>query len=226
MARRRGQGRAPDDDGRDRRSVPAGRHGGSRRLRRRQLLRRVGPTAATSNTTAALRKRGGCFDSDNNNIDFSTRQPRAAQLGVAARSCIPLAAPIHDIQGSGLRVAARGQDVITTGIVTGVKIERLLPAGTPMRRSTPIRPTSEGIFVFTSADTGGRRPATPSRRAAPSASSSTSRRSKLVAGRCHRTVDGQRVPAAVDADAGDPRSRRHARSARAVRGHAPARRHR
>src|SRR5688572_7029538 len=35
----------------------------------------AGPTAATSNTLAALRKRSGCFDSDNNNVDFSIGSP-------------------------------------------------------------------------------------------------------------------------------------------------------
>ena len=63
---------------------------------------------APSNTTAALRKRGGCFDSDNNNIDFSIGNPAAAQLAHRRRAAArPMPAAIHDIQGDGCVLAAR-----------------------------------------------------------------------------------------------------------------------
>jgi predicted extracellular nuclease len=109
----------------------------------------AGPTAATSNTTAALRKRGGCFDSDNNNIDFSIGSPNPRNTATPTRSCnfIPLA--IHDIQGAGLVTPFVGQDVSTMGVVTGIKTNGFF-VQTPDASVDANPATSEGIFVFTS----------------------------------------------------------------------------
>jgi hypothetical protein len=109
----------------------------------------AGATGAPSNTTAELRKRGGCFDSDNNNIDFSTNAPNPRNTASATNSCASVAAAIHDIQGNGASTPYAGQLVSTTGIVTGLKTNGFFiqePAAT--QDLDPA--TSEGIFVFTS----------------------------------------------------------------------------
>jgi uncharacterized repeat protein (TIGR01451 family) len=110
----------------------------------------MGPTAALSNSTAALRKRGGCFDSDNNNVDFSAGNPLPHNSAVAPRSCVPVAAAIHDIQGNGFVSPFAGQDVITTGIVTGIKSNGFFLQA-PDAAADADAATSEGIFVFTAA---------------------------------------------------------------------------
>ena len=109
----------------------------------------MGPTAATTNTTAALRKRGGCFDSDNNSVDFSIGAPLPRNSIVPARSCTPVPTTIHDIQGIGPASLLAGQDVLTTGVVTGVKSNGFF-AQTPDSSVDGNPATSEGIFVFTS----------------------------------------------------------------------------
>ncbi len=109
----------------------------------------AGPTAATSNTTAALRKRGGCFDSDNNNIDFSIGSPNPRNTATPTRTCDFITAAIHDIQGVGLATPFLGQDVITTGVVTGRKTNGFfIQEPDASKDANPA--TSEGIFVFTS----------------------------------------------------------------------------
>jgi predicted extracellular nuclease len=108
----------------------------------------AGATATTSNTTAALRKRGGCFDSDNNNIDFSIGSPNPRNSSVF-RSCGFIAAAIHDVQGNGLVTPYLGQDVVTTGIVTAKKSNGFF-VQTPDANVDADPNTSEGIFVFTS----------------------------------------------------------------------------
>ncbi len=106
----------------------------------------TGATSALSNTTAALRKRGGCYDSNNNNVDFSAGNP-TPRNSTATRSCTPVPAAIHDIQGSGLASPLAGLDVITSGIVTGVKSNGFF-LQTPAVDANPT--TSEALFVFTS----------------------------------------------------------------------------
>jgi predicted extracellular nuclease len=109
----------------------------------------AGATAATSNTTAALRKRGGCFDSDNNNIDFSIGPPTPRNTATPTRTCDFTPAAIHDIQGVGPVTPFLGQDVITSGIVTGRKSNGFFIQETDA--SVDANPaTSEAIFVFTS----------------------------------------------------------------------------
>ena len=108
-----------------------------------------GSTGATSNTTAALRKRGGCFDSNNNNIDFSIGPPNPRNTATPTKSCDFISLAIHDIQGSGLATPYLGQDVSTSGIVTGKKSNGFfLQAPDVSVDNDPA--TSEAIFVFTS----------------------------------------------------------------------------
>ena len=109
-----------------------------------------GPTAPASNTTAALRKRGGCFDSDNNNIDFAIGNPAPRNSSTPARSCTPIQAAIHEIQGSGASSPLSEQDVITSGVVTGVKVNGFF-LQTPDAEADANPNSSQGIFVFTSA---------------------------------------------------------------------------
>ncbi len=110
----------------------------------------AGPTAALSNTTAALRKRGGCFDSDHNNIDFAVGGPVPRNTASPTVSCSPTPHAIHDIQSSGLITPFAGQFVSTSGIVTGRKTNGFFlqaPAGE--YDNDPA--TSEALFVFTQA---------------------------------------------------------------------------
>jgi uncharacterized protein len=110
----------------------------------------MGPTAATANATAAIRKRGGCFDSDNNNVDFSIGNPVPRNSAVPARSCAVVPAAIHEIQGSGLASPFVNQDVITTGVVTAIKSNGFF-LQTPDGAADSNPATSQGVFVFTSA---------------------------------------------------------------------------
>lgn len=107
------------------------------------------PTGATSNTNAALRKRGGCFDSDNNNVDFSIGAPTPRNSASPTNSCAPISLLIHDIQGSGATTPYAGQFVSTSGIVTARKSNGFflqdLEANYDMFATT-----SEALFVFTS----------------------------------------------------------------------------
>jgi hypothetical protein len=108
-----------------------------------------GSTGNLSATSAALRKRGGCFDSNNNNVDFSVGSPNPRNTASPTRDCDYTAAVIHDIQGAGLVTPFLGEDIITTGIVTGRKSNGFFiqePDATVDANPT----TSEGIFVFTS----------------------------------------------------------------------------
>ncbi len=110
----------------------------------------AGPTAATSNTTAALRKRGGCFDSDNNSIDFSIGSPNPRNTATPTKTCDFIPVAIHDIQGAGLGTTFLGQDVSATGVVTGRKTNGFF-IQEPDASVDANPATSEGIFVFTSA---------------------------------------------------------------------------
>ena len=109
----------------------------------------AGPAGALSNTTATLRKRGGCFDSNNNIIDFSVGSPNPRNTSTPTRSCDFIALAIHDIQGAGLMTPFLGQDVSTMGIVTGRKTNGFF-IQTPDASVDADPTTSEGIFVFTS----------------------------------------------------------------------------
>lgn len=108
-----------------------------------------GPTAPTSNTTAALRKRGGCFDSDNNSVDFSISSPNPRNSSSPTNDCIPTALAIHDIQGSGATTPYAGEFVSTTGIATALKSNGFFIQEPDTNHDLDPN-TSEGIFVFTS----------------------------------------------------------------------------
>ena len=97
---------------------------------------------------AALRKRGGCFDSDNNNVDFSVGSPNPRNSASAARSCNFVPATIHEIQGAGPTTPFLGLDVTTTGIVTGRKTNGFF-LQTPDDGDGNAA-TSQAVFVFTS----------------------------------------------------------------------------
>jgi predicted extracellular nuclease len=109
----------------------------------------AGPTPATSNTTAALRKRSGCFDSNNNNIDFSISAPSPRNSSSATNSCAALSLTINQIQGSGATTPYSGQFVSTTGVVTARKSNGFFMQS--LAADDDLNPaTSEGIFIFTS----------------------------------------------------------------------------
>lgn len=113
------------------------------------------PTGALSNTTAALRKAGGCTDTNDNSLDFTVEAPAprssASPLNTDCSSgpgpAEPLALTIPQIQGSGAISPFAGQRVVTSGVVTlrtnnGFFIQDAVGDGDPE--------TSDGIFVFTS----------------------------------------------------------------------------
>lgn len=108
-----------------------------------------GPTAATSNTNAAIRKRGGCFDSNNNGVDFSIGAPTPRNSASPTRSCTFTTAAIHEIQGSGAVTPYFGLDVSTTGIVTASKSNGFFLQTADAGDGDAS--TSQGLFVFTGA---------------------------------------------------------------------------
>jgi uncharacterized repeat protein (TIGR01451 family) len=109
----------------------------------------AGAASAPSNTTAAVRKRSGCFDSDNNNIDFSTGAPGPRNSASPLQSCMPVPATIHAIQGTGLATPFAGQYVTTSGVVTARKANGFF-LQTPDAAADNDPQTSQGVFVFTS----------------------------------------------------------------------------
>jgi predicted extracellular nuclease len=103
-----------------------------------------------TNATAALRKRGGCFDTNDNATDFSSSSPNPRNSANPPRSCEFTDLRIHDIQGPSLTTPYLGIDVTTTGVVTAAKFNGFfLQAPDVEADADPL--TSEGIFVFTSA---------------------------------------------------------------------------
>ena len=113
----------------------------------------AGPTGTLSNTTAALRKRGGCFDSDNNNIDFSVSSPTPRNTASTNNSCAPLSLSIHDIQGNGAATPYAGQFVSTSGVVTALKSNGFFLQNFIANYDADDN-TSEALFVFTSGAPG------------------------------------------------------------------------
>jgi predicted extracellular nuclease len=108
----------------------------------------AGPTAPTANTTAALRKRGGCFDSNDNTADFSVAIPNPRSSAAPGRTCDFIAAAIHEIQGNGFETPFLGRDVSTSGIVTARKTNGFF-LQSPEAGVDADSATSEGVFVFT-----------------------------------------------------------------------------
>ena len=109
----------------------------------------AGPTGAASNTTAALRKRGGCFESNTNSVDFSIGAPTPRNSASPIRSCTFAPATIHEIQGSGATTPFFGVDVTTTGVVTANKSNGFFLQTPDEGDGNPA--TSQGLFVFTGA---------------------------------------------------------------------------
>jgi uncharacterized protein len=107
----------------------------------------AGPASGPSASTAAFRKRGGCFDSNNNNIDFSLGNPLPRNGASPQRSCTFTTAAIHQIQGDAAATPYFGQDVQTTGIVTARKSNGFFMQTPDDEDSNPA--TSQGLFVFT-----------------------------------------------------------------------------
>ncbi|MGE3841677.1 MAG: lamin tail domain-containing protein [Vicinamibacterales bacterium] len=110
----------------------------------------AGPTAQLGNTTAALRKRTGCYDSNNNNVDFSAGNPTPRNSASRSKDCQPVEATISAIQGSGLASPLAGQDVVTTGVVTAKKSNGFF-VQTPDGQGDGNEATSEAVFAFTGA---------------------------------------------------------------------------
>ncbi|HSK64898.1 MAG TPA: lamin tail domain-containing protein, partial [Pyrinomonadaceae bacterium] len=108
----------------------------------------AGPTAATSNTTSASRKRGGCFDSNNNNVDFSIGAPNPRNTASPTNSCAAISLFINQIQGSGATTPFAGQFVSTSGIVTARKTNGFFLQD-PGANDDGNPATSEALFVFT-----------------------------------------------------------------------------
>ena len=109
----------------------------------------AGPASALSNTLASLRKRGGCFDSNNNNVDFASGAPNPRNSASPTRSCTFAPAAIHDIQGASTVTPYLGLDVTTTGIVTARKSNGFF-VQTPDNGDANAA-TSQALFVFTGA---------------------------------------------------------------------------
>lgn len=110
----------------------------------------AGPAPNLTNTTAALRARGGCRDTNNNSVDFSSASPAPRNSASPLRDCsiAPPFFPIHAIQGNGAVTPLLNQEITSTGIVTALKTNGFFMQTAD--DSVDIDPaTSEGIFVFT-----------------------------------------------------------------------------
>jgi predicted extracellular nuclease len=105
------------------------------------------PAPATSNTTAVLRKRGGCFDSNANVVDFAIGSPNPRNSKTDPRSCEYVSAAIHQIQGDNAATPYLGRDVSTTGVVTAKKSNGFFLQTPDNGDDDPT--TSQGLFVFT-----------------------------------------------------------------------------
>jgi hypothetical protein len=111
------------------------------------------PAPQLSNTTAALRRSGGCIDTDDNAADFQTGAPNPRNTASPRNSCQDVTPPpppsvvsISEIQGRGERSPLAGQRVVTTGVVTALKRNGFFLQGEDDGDDA----TSEGLFVFTS----------------------------------------------------------------------------
>jgi predicted extracellular nuclease len=102
---------------------------------------------ATSNTTAALRKRSGCFDSNNNDVDFSIALPAPRNSSSPANSCSVTTLTISQIQGNSFVTPYAGQFVATSGIVTAIKSNGFFLQEPGLGDSDAA--TSDAVFVFT-----------------------------------------------------------------------------
>lgn len=111
----------------------------------------AGPTPTLSSRAAALRRAGGCTDSDQNALDFIAAAPNPRNTSTTVLVCAPPARGIriHDIQGAGHISPLVDMAVLDVpGIVTATRTN-----GFYLQDPSPDTDdrTSEGIFVFTSA---------------------------------------------------------------------------
>ena len=115
----------------------------------------AGPTAGLTNTTAALRKRSGCFDSDNNNVDFSTGAPNPRNTSSPTNSCAPLSLIIQP--DSGQTGQRRRTSEFSSAPAALLPHARTMVSScrTPQLTTTAIRQSSEALFVFTSSCASG-----------------------------------------------------------------------
>ena len=193
MARRRGQGRAANDDRAIVGACPTARHGGSGRLRRDRLLRRVrrrpqrratrrrrfasAAAASTPTTTASTSRLGN---------------PSSPQLGVAGAQLRSGSAPHSRHPGQRARVAVRWPGRDHHRYRHGREVERLLPAG--RRRRGDGNPADVGRHSSCSRRPTpavvGRRRGLGARHGQRVLQPDADR--ELAAWRCHRAVDGQR----------------------------------
>jgi predicted extracellular nuclease len=109
-----------------------------------------GPAPTLTNTTAALRARGGCRDTNDNSVDFSSASPAPRNSASPLRDCSvpPPFFAISAIQGDGATTPLVGQEVTSSGIVTARKSNGFFMQ-TPDGSGDSNPATSEGIFVFT-----------------------------------------------------------------------------
>jgi uncharacterized protein len=109
----------------------------------------VGAATHLSTSTAALRKEGGCVDTDNSTADFAIGVPTPRNRASPLHLCPPNSAMhIHTIQGTGHLSPFKGQAVSALeGVVTATRSKGFYMQD-PLPDADPA--TSEGIFVFTS----------------------------------------------------------------------------
>lgn len=120
------------------------------------------PAGLLSATNAALRKNGGCDDSNNNSADFSVEAAAPRNGSTAALVCSNApgdgggsqaqAARIFAIQGNGRSSPLVGRQVVTSGVVTRINSNGFFIQD-PTGDNDPA--TSDGIFVFTGSSTYG-----------------------------------------------------------------------
>jgi uncharacterized protein len=113
-----------------------------------------GSAGTLSNTTAAVRRRGGCQDTNDNSADFqiATPAPRNSQaetLNCEAPEPEPLRLSISEVQGPGAESPFVGRRVRVRGVVTAGRNNGFwIESEFSDRDNDPL--TSEGLFVFTS----------------------------------------------------------------------------
>ncbi|MFG2078014.1 ExeM/NucH family extracellular endonuclease [Nonomuraea maritima] len=136
-----------------------------------------GAAPGLSNTTAAIRRNGGCADTDDNSADFEAAAPSPRNSATPAAPCegggedptptptptpdptpdptcdTPATHTIAQVQGGGDASPVAGQDVRIEGVVTGAFQASGRLGGFYVQSGTPDRDpaTSEGLFVFSSA---------------------------------------------------------------------------
>ena len=116
------------------------------------LFEGSGPATQLSNDTAAVRRRGGCTDTDDNAADFQRAAPQPRNSRSPVTNCdapgpSPLSLRISDIQGASEISPYAGQLVSVTGVVTGVRRDGIwIQSQSPDEDGNDA--TSEGLWVY------------------------------------------------------------------------------